>query len=222
MNQDHYYPQSKISLRNRAFDNSYMKFLEKLQTQYYNHLYKNKRYSDITDDAVVLELFAKLHDFNSQGDKSGYFLITLNPLLDPNSTCEDAWEMLLGVIRRISDYKGVVGNNGVYCLEQRSNDFYAPRGMHAHILVQVGTESKSGVRKRVWNSVKRSFPGSTLESQKVTFSEINAMQYINGFKKTPDKMEKVAVDRQLREALGFTDVYDIGDGLHLLSPSNPV
>ncbi len=144
---EHYYPQTKISLRNRAYDSSYMKFVERLRTQYYNYLYKTEQYSRITDDDLVLELISQLEGFQKE-NKGNFWLITFNPPEYKDLCYNQIWQRLLETVEKCIGYKNLLGNHYACVLEQRSEDYKSIYGLHAHLLIQVGKEPKSQVRIR--------------------------------------------------------------------------
>lgn len=101
----------------------------------------------------------------------------------------------------------------VYDIEQRGTDEGDYRGIHAHMLFQ-----RDKRPSEVLKEMDRIFLSIVPDRSKMkyitknTIDEVkNILEYIQGNKKSPDKMIKVNNDVRMRKAYGLEQLYIVGD-----------
>jgi len=184
--------------------------------RYYNYLLKTEQYHLFTEDGVVLELLEKL-DVIQLENQGNFWLITFNPPAYKNMPEHAVWQKLIDTCEKSLGYKNLLGENYIYVLEQRSDDYNHVYGLHAHLLVQCGVAPRSQVVSRCHNAIQQSGLKCQKTSVDVRLSDISRLGYLLGDKQV-DKIPTVNVDRQLRGDLGFENFYSQGFDPDLLKP----
>jgi len=187
------------------------KFVENRLTKLYTvsaqaGLWDNIPFHFTPEQKAILDKSFHLKDLESN-DKTEGILITLN--LPPE---EASWEICHAFAKKLISRKNLL-SSGMYVLEQRSEDSFAPQGWHVHILT-MPFASKSQIEHRGWQTVVATFKAAKLPPPTnkkslhvVACNYEKKVAYIQGDKEDT-KMSKVVVDRILREELGYEHYYE--------------
>lgn len=161
--------------------------------RYYRLLISNKLEDKIPHELLeVYHLEDEIERLKSARDGSSRIsMITINPPDQYN------WNDLEGVVDKILGYKNFIIDPEV-AYEQRSDDPANPHGYHVHIACKL-TKSKAEVIKRCYSAYQQCKLLGSPSVINVNMNSPNAIEYVNGHKSSSSKLQKVKVDKAIKD-----------------------